>query len=132
MISCRINFLVNACLRQAAAEFTGQGEKKEVTPIKEIFKKQRNFFNTQKTKDLNFRIAQLKTLHRALNDYNDRISDAMYADLRRSKPLTYYSEIGISLKSISMTMAGRSVLKFKEVRSVESFSGSMEKISATV
>lgn len=81
-----------------------QGEKKELTQIKEIFKKQRNFFNTQKTKDLNFRIAQLKTLHRALNDYNDKISDAMYADLRRSKPLTYYSEIGISLKSISMTI----------------------------
>jgi len=72
--------------------------------INEIFQKQKKFFNTQKTRNINFRIEQLKRLKEALKAHEDRIAEAMFADLKRSKPLTYYTEIGLSLKTISITL----------------------------
>jgi len=72
--------------------------------VSDIFQKQKSFFHTLKTRDLDFRLLQLKTLYEALNHYEKKISEAMFADLKRSRPLTYYSEIGMSLKSISLTM----------------------------
>lgn len=84
-----------------------KNEKEKIQPkgkIDEVFQKQRKFFNSFKTRDLNFRIGQLKTLHHALLTYEERISEAMYTDLKRSRPLTFYSEIGLSLKGISMTI----------------------------
>ena len=82
-------------------------EKEKIQPkgkINEVFQKQRKFFNSFKTRELKFRIKQLKTLHHALLTYEERISEAMYTDLKRSRPLTFYSEIGLSLKGISMTI----------------------------
>ncbi|MCK5209137.1 MAG: aldehyde dehydrogenase [Cyclobacteriaceae bacterium] len=75
-----------------------------ISRISEVFQEQKKFFNTQKTKDVSFRIEQLRNLKAAILAYEDRIGDAMYTDLKRSKPLTYYTEIGLSLKSISMTL----------------------------
>jgi acyl-CoA reductase-like NAD-dependent aldehyde dehydrogenase len=70
----------------------------------EIFRNQKEFFNTHKTKDLNFRIQQLKRLKEALKAHENKIADAMFADLKRSRPMTYYSEVGLSLKTISVTL----------------------------
>ncbi|MCK5705551.1 MAG: hypothetical protein KAI29_30585, partial [Cyclobacteriaceae bacterium] len=88
---------------QTKAPVSG-GKLESNSRINEVFQEQKKFFNTQKTKDVNFRIEQLRKLKVAILAYEDRIGDAMYTDLKRSKPLTYYTEIGLSLKSISMTL----------------------------
>ncbi|MCK5372483.1 MAG: hypothetical protein KAQ62_28165, partial [Cyclobacteriaceae bacterium] len=53
-----------------------------VSRISEVFQEQKKFFNTQKTKDVNFRIEQLRNLKAAILAYEDRIGDAMYTDLK--------------------------------------------------
>ena len=86
------------------------------TAIIETFEKQKSFFESQKTKDISFRIKQLRKLKEAILAYEDRISEAMYADLKRSKPMTYYSEIGLSLKSISKSI--KSIEKWAKPKKV--------------
>ncbi|MDA3781173.1 MAG: aldehyde dehydrogenase [Bacteroidales bacterium] len=65
-------------------------------------KKQKDFFYTHKTKDVKFRIHALKTLKSAILKYEDRIYDALYKDLHKSKFEAYASEIGITLDEINL------------------------------
>ena len=69
--------------------------------IENILKQQKDFFKTHKTKDVNFRLKQLKNLRKAILDYEDKIYDALYKDLKKSKYNSYLNEIGIVLKEIS-------------------------------
>ena len=62
---------------------------------------QRDFFNSHKTKDLEFRVEQLKTLRKAILTYEDRLYDAFFKDLRKSKFETYETEIGLVLEEIN-------------------------------
>ncbi|MGK7918553.1 MAG: aldehyde dehydrogenase family protein, partial [Trichodesmium sp.] len=66
--------------------------------IANILNKQRQFFATGKTKDIDFRIEQLKKLKRAISDYQEKIAAAVKADLNRPKfeayfELTFFTEI---------------------------------------
>jgi len=69
--------------------------------IENVLKQQKDFFKTHKTKDINFRIEQLKNLRTAILDYEDKIYEALYKDLKKSKYHSYLNEIGIVLKEIS-------------------------------
>ena len=62
---------------------------------------QRDFFNSHKTKDLEFRVEQLSTLRKAILTYEDRLYDAFFKDLRKSKFETYETEIGLVLEEIN-------------------------------
>jgi aldehyde dehydrogenase (NAD+) len=62
---------------------------------------QRDFFNSHKTKDLEFRVEQLKILRKAILTYEDRLYDAFFKDLRKSKFETYETEIGLVLEEIN-------------------------------
>ncbi|MCX6305759.1 MAG: aldehyde dehydrogenase [Bacteroidetes bacterium] len=62
--------------------------------------KQRAFFNTHKTKETGFRISQLKTLKKAILAYEDRLYEALWTDLHKSKFETYATEIGLVLTEI--------------------------------
>jgi aldehyde dehydrogenase (NAD+) len=66
--------------------------------IKTILENQRKFFATHATKDINFRITQLKKLRAAILASQDKISAALYQDLHRSPAQAYLSEIGICLQ----------------------------------
>lgn len=68
--------------------------------VVEILKKQDEFFYTNKTKDIKFRIEQLKKLKSAIKKYEDRIFDALYKDLRKHKVESYTTEVGLVYKSI--------------------------------
>ena len=68
--------------------------------VKLAIEKQRMFFNTQKTKDIDFRISQLKTLKRAILAYEDRLYEALWKDLHKSKFEAYATEIGLVLTEI--------------------------------
>jgi acyl-CoA reductase-like NAD-dependent aldehyde dehydrogenase len=63
--------------------------------------RQRDFFRTNKTKDVGFRIEKLKRLESAILAYEKRISEALHRDLRRSEMEGYITEIGLALSEIS-------------------------------
>lgn len=63
--------------------------------MKDIVDAQRAFFSTNQTKNVYFRIEQLKTLKRMLQDNEARLNQAIYADFRKSAFDTYTSELAI-------------------------------------
>lgn len=65
-----------------------------------ILENQDEFFYTHKTKDIDFRIEQLKKLKIAIKKYEDKIYNALYKDLRKHKVESYATEIGLIYKSI--------------------------------
>jgi len=68
--------------------------------VKLAAEKQRLFFNTHKTKDIAFRMAQLKTLKKAILAYEERLYEALWQDLHKSKFEAYGTEIGLVLSEI--------------------------------
>jgi aldehyde dehydrogenase (NAD+) len=75
-------------------------EKKQAS-IHEILEKQRVFFGTHRTKDVDFRIEQLKELKAAILAYEGKITKALYKDLHKSEAEAYSTEIGLCLREIS-------------------------------
>lgn len=74
--------------------------------IRNIVQKQREFFLTNKTLDVDFRIAQLNKLKKAVIKYEDEIIDALKADLGRSKTESYLLDIGTIVLEINETIHG--------------------------
>lgn len=72
--------------------------------IKTILQSQRDFFATGKTKDLDFRIEQLKILRHAISEYEEKILKAVYNDLHRPKFDAYITETGACYEHISHTL----------------------------
>lgn len=69
--------------------------------VDNIVKKQRAFFETHKTKDVNFRIEQLKKLKNAIETRENDISKALEKDLGKSSTESYMAEIGMVLEDLS-------------------------------
>lgn len=69
--------------------------------VEKILKYQHTYFDTNVTKELNFRIKQLKALKRGLKKYEKEILKALYDDLGKHKSESYMTEIGFVYKSIS-------------------------------
>lgn len=65
-----------------------------------IVQKQRAFFNTGKTKSIEFRIEQLKKLRQIIVDNEKAIIQALHDDLRKSELEAYATEVGIVLVEI--------------------------------
>ncbi|OYQ64794.1 aldehyde dehydrogenase family protein [Pseudanabaena sp. SR411] len=65
---------------------------------------QRTFFATGKTKDYNFRVAQLNKLAQLIKDHEQLILDAVYADLRKPALEAFGSEILITLSEIKFAL----------------------------
>jgi len=63
--------------------------------IKEVFDKQKAFFKTNQTKNIPFRIAQLKRLREVFLSHTDAICNAVNIDLGKSRAETEYVEIQI-------------------------------------
>jgi len=63
--------------------------------------KQRLFFQTQKTKDINFRLENLKKLRDNVLKNEEYIYEALYKDFGKSSFETYTSELGIFLEEIN-------------------------------
>jgi len=68
--------------------------------IKILLDSQRQFFTSGKTKDIGFRIEQLKKLESIISNNENKIYDALNSDLKRSPFETYKTEIGIVLSEI--------------------------------
>lgn len=63
--------------------------------IQDLIRRQRAFFRTGKTKDVEFRVQQLQTLRQAVLDSQDAVMAALHADLRKPEFETYATEIGV-------------------------------------
>ncbi|MEH2079639.1 MAG: aldehyde dehydrogenase [Nostoc sp.] len=67
----------------------------ELSNIGNIIQNQREFFQTGKTKDVTFRIEQLKHLKQAIIEHEQSIVEALQADLRKPEVETYLTEISV-------------------------------------
>ena len=68
--------------------------------IESIIFSQRIIFKTGQTRDLNFRLANLKKLKSAILNYEERICEALWQDLHKSPEESYLTEISIVLQEI--------------------------------
>ncbi len=66
----------------------------------ETIHKQRDFFQTGKTKDIAFRIQQLKTLKQAVIDNETAVFNALKADLNKPLVESFIGEISLVVKEI--------------------------------
>lgn len=69
--------------------------------LSETIQKQRDFFFTQKTKDIAFRFEMLKKLEHSINKYEDKIIQALHDDLKKSPYEAYMTEIGMVKEELS-------------------------------
>ena len=72
--------------------------------INEIMNKQREFFNTNVTKDVKYRIDILKKLQKVIKKEQNTISAALNKDLSKAPFESYETEIGIVLEEIRYTI----------------------------
>jgi aldehyde dehydrogenase (NAD+) len=68
--------------------------------INKIISKQTDFFASNKTLNLDFRLQQLKKLYKALEDFEEQIFKALHDDFRKSAFETYGTEIALIQKEI--------------------------------
>ena len=69
--------------------------------IDEVINKQRQFFNTDKTKDVKFRLEHLKKLKNSIIANEGEIKKALKEDLNKSESESYMTEIGMTLSELS-------------------------------
>lgn len=67
----------------------------QLLAVQDILQQQRKFFSTGKTKDIAFRLTQLKNLKQAILDNTDEIISALKADLNKPTFEAYLLEIGV-------------------------------------
>lgn len=70
--------------------------------INSIFENQKKFFNSGKSKDLNYRIESLKKLKRIIKINEDKILRALKDDLGKSEFEGYATELGIIYEEINL------------------------------
>ena len=71
-----------------------------IVEIKELINKQRKFYSSNISKDLKFRIQNLKLLKSIIIKYEKEIQEALRLDLGKSETEAYMTEIGMVLDEI--------------------------------
>ena len=72
-----------------------------IESINNIVSQQREFFLTNETKSIDFRLKQLKRLKSAVEKYSDDIYDALWKDLHKCREEAFLTEINIVLTEIN-------------------------------
>ncbi len=72
--------------------------------ISSIIKKQRLFFNSGKTLDVDFRLKTLKKLKKAINKQEVKLYEALKKDLNKPKFESFVGEIGFVVKEIDFVL----------------------------
>ncbi|MDZ4669063.1 MAG: aldehyde dehydrogenase [bacterium] len=70
--------------------------------IKEAIQEQRIFFATHKTKEISFRLNQLKKLKESIKSYETKIAEALWLDLHKSPEEAYLTETGLVLQELDL------------------------------
>ena len=69
--------------------------------IQEIIRKQRNYFYTSATLNIDFRITALKKLQTSIQSHQEQINAALKSDLGKSSFESYMCESGLVLSEIT-------------------------------
>ena len=72
--------------------------------IDEVLKKQREFFNSGKTKNVEFRLEHLKKLKKIILSNEEEIKKALKLDLNKSASESYMTEIGMTLSELTFAI----------------------------
>jgi aldehyde dehydrogenase (NAD+) len=72
----------------------------EMADIASIISRQRQFYYLGHTRDISFRLNQLKILQRAVIEKENQILEALYADLKKSPYEAYLTEAGLVREEI--------------------------------
>jgi len=72
--------------------------------IKKKIQDQKNFFNSNKTKDISFRMLHLIKLKESIKEKEEKIIEALGKDLGKSSFEAYTSEVGFVLESLNYTI----------------------------
>lgn len=72
--------------------------------LQSILERQKAFFQSGRTKSLDFRLGQLQQLRDGIKKYESAILSALHEDLGKSAFEAYTSEVGLVLESINYTM----------------------------
>ena len=72
-----------------------------IESINNIVSQQREFFLTNETQSIDFRLEQLKRLKSAVEKYSDDIYDALWKDLHKCREEAFLTEINIVLTEIN-------------------------------
>lgn len=73
--------------------------------MKSVLEGQRKFFNTNQTKDIAFRKAQLKLLKEVFQKYETAMESAIYEDFKKSKFDTFTNEMGLLYLDINEALS---------------------------
>ncbi|HKL35232.1 MAG TPA: aldehyde dehydrogenase [Salegentibacter sp.] len=68
--------------------------------IAEIYKAQRAFFASQQTKSIAFRLEQLKTLRKAIQKNEEKVNEALWKDLHKSKEEAFLTETSLLIEEL--------------------------------
>ena len=69
--------------------------------IQSLLERQKAFFRSNVTLDVNWRLTQLKNLKKAVTQFQPKIEAALAADLGRSPTEAYFSDIGATIVEIN-------------------------------
>lgn len=75
-----------------------------MSEITHIINKQRDFFNSNKTKDIGFRKTQLKKLYAILKSNEQLLDEAIYADFKKSSFENYTTELSLIYHEIKLAI----------------------------
>ncbi len=81
-----------------------------------IIENQRTFFNSNKTKSIDFRIQQLKTLESAIKKNEQKLIDAIYLDFKKSEFDTYTTELALVYTDIREAI--KKIKKWSKIKRV--------------
>lgn len=77
------------------------GGQKQIMSVEQTVNKQREFFETGKTLDVNYRLEKLKALYATITENLDKLHAALKSDLGKSADESYACETGLALSELS-------------------------------
>ena len=84
--------------------------------LDELLQKQKDYFRTGETRDIEFRISKLKRLKKAIKIYEQKILEALRKDLGKPEQESFFSEVGGIYASIDLFV--KNIAKWTKARAV--------------
>lgn len=84
--------------------------------LDELLQKQKDYFRTGETRDIEFRISKLKRLKKAIKIYEQKVLYALRADLGKPEQESFFSEVGGIYASIDLFV--KNLTKWTKARAV--------------
>lgn len=84
--------------------------------LDELLQKQKDYFRTGETRDIEFRISKLKHLKKAIKIYEQKVLEALRKDLGKPEQESFFSEVGGIYASIDLFV--KNLAKWTKAKSV--------------